>query len=241
MGRGLVWPQQLTITVGYGGDVKTVPVDMRAATATLPGVEGRERPRFVLPNGGGLGYGLFVLDDVSRAYLVDHVEQLPDPLTRGSAWVTLWDNLLEGAVAAPALFDTALRALPSETDEQNVQRILGYAARMYWRFLTAPQRQARAARLETVLRDGLARAATQSQKSAWFNACRDTVISAEGVAWLERVWRRRSGCRGSRWPSRTRSRWRWSWRCAKCRGGRRFSTRSSRGRRTPIAATVWRS
>jgi aminopeptidase N len=127
MGRGLVWPQQLTITVGYGGDVKTVPVDMRAATATLPGVEGRERPRFVLPNGGGLGYGLFVLDDVSRAYLVDHIEQLPDPLTRGSAWVTLWDNLLEGAVAAPALFDTALRALPSETDEQNVQRILGYA------------------------------------------------------------------------------------------------------------------
>jgi hypothetical protein len=163
---------------------------MRTATATVPGVEGRARPRFVLPNGGGLGYGLFVLDDVSRAYLVDHIEQLPDPLTRGSAWVTLWDNLLEGAIPPPALFDSALRALPPESDEQNVQRILGYAGRIYWRFLSPEQRQARGVRFETVLRDGLSRASTQSQKSAWFSAYRDTVLSAEGLAWLERVWRR---------------------------------------------------
>jgi aminopeptidase N len=190
MGRGLVWPQRLTVVAGYDGDVKTVPVDMRTATATVPGVEGRARPRFVLPNGGGLGYGLFVLDDVSRAYLVDHIEQLLDPLTRGSAWVTLWDNLLEGAIPPPALFDSALRALPPESDEQNVQRILGYAGRIYWRFLSPEQRQARGVRFETVLRDGLSRASTQSQKSAWFSAYRDTVLSAEGLAWLERVWRR---------------------------------------------------
>ena len=71
-----------------------------------------------------------------------------------------------------------------------MQRILGYAARTYWRFLPPEQRQARAVRFETVLREGLARAATQSQKSAWFNAYRDTVTTPDGLAWLERVWRR---------------------------------------------------
>jgi aminopeptidase N len=190
MGRGLVWPQQLTVAVGYENEVTSVPVDMRGSTVRVPVAAGRERPRFVLPNGGGLGYGLFVLDDVSRAYLVDHVETLPDPLLRGSAWVTLWDNLLEGAVAPQALFDTALRALPVEADEQNVQRILGYAARAYWRFLSPDERQRRTGRFETVLREGLARATTQSQKSAWFNAYRDTVTTIDGLAWLERVWRR---------------------------------------------------
>jgi aminopeptidase N len=189
LGRGLVWPQRLTVAVGYEGEVASVPVDMRSASVTVR-VERRERPRFILPNGGGLGYGLFVLDDASRTYLVDHVEALPDPLLRGSAWVTLWDNLLEGAIAPPALFDTALRALPVEADEQNVQRILAYTGRMYWRFLSPEQRQSRAVRFESVLREGLARAATQSQKSAWFNAYRDTVTTADGLAWLERVWRR---------------------------------------------------
>jgi hypothetical protein len=69
--------------------------------------------------------------------------------------VTLWDNLLEGAIPPEALFDTALRALPVETDEQNVERILGYAVRAYWRHLAPGQRQARAAGFETALRAGL--------------------------------------------------------------------------------------
>jgi aminopeptidase N len=190
MGRGLVWPQRLIVSIGDEGGVIHVPVDMRGATATVPGVQGRLAPRFVLAGGAGLGYGLFVLDDASRAYLVEHVEQLSDPLLRGSVWVTLWDNMLEGTIAPPALLDAALRALPAESDEQNVQRILGYAARTYWRFLSQEQRQERAGRFETVLRAGLAAAATQSQKSAWFNAYRDTVTSPDGLAWLERVWRR---------------------------------------------------
>jgi aminopeptidase N len=190
MGRGLVWPQQLTVALGYDAGVQNAAVDMRGATVTIPGVNGRARPRFVLPNAGGLGYGLFVLDDVSRAYLVDHVEQLPDPLLRGSAWVTLWDNLLEGAIPPAALFDTALRALPVETDEQNVERVLAYAVRAYWRHLLPGQRQARAVGFEAALRAGLSRASTQSQKAAWFNAYRDTVTTPDGVAWLERVWRR---------------------------------------------------
>jgi aminopeptidase N len=115
---------------------------------------------------------------------------VPDTLTRGAAWVTLWDNLLEGAIAPPAFLDAALRAAPLESDEQNTQRVLGYVTRAFWRFLTPAERTVRAAALEPMLRAGLARAPTQSRKSAWFNAYRDTVLSRDGVAWLERVWRR---------------------------------------------------
>lgn len=190
MGRGLVWPQRLIVSIGDDAGVTHVPVDMRAASAAVPGVAGRARPAFVLASGQGLGYGLFALDDTSRAYLLDHVERLPDALLRGSVWVTLWDNMVEGAIAPPVLLDAALRALPAETDEQNVQRILGYAARAYWRYLSSGDRTARAARLEAVLRAGLSAAATQSQKSAWFSAYRDTAVTPDGLAWLERVWRR---------------------------------------------------
>jgi aminopeptidase N len=44
--------------------------------------------------------------------------------------------------------------------------------------------------LEDALRQGLTRATTQSQKSAWFNAFRDTVLTTDGIQWLERVWAR---------------------------------------------------
>jgi aminopeptidase N len=102
----------------------------------------------------------------------------------------LWDNLLESRVRPEAFFDAALRALPLESDEQNVQRVLSYVARVFWRFLPPPDRLARVAMLEAVLRQGLARGRTQSEKSAWFNAYRDTALSGDALAWIERVWRR---------------------------------------------------
>jgi aminopeptidase N len=156
----------------------------------VPGAAGLPRPLYVLANGGGLGYGLFVLDGDSRTYLLDHIEELPDAVTRGSAWVTLWDNVLDARIPASAFFDSALRALPREGDEQNAQRVLAYVTRVFWRYLTLDERTARGPALEAGLRRGLDRAVTQSQKAAWFNAYRDTALSRDALAWLERVWRR---------------------------------------------------
>ena len=188
--RGLVWPQRLSVALGYSNEVRLVPAAIEGRVTTVAAAVGLERPLYVLPNGGGVGYGLFLLDDASRIYLLEHIEEIPDALTRGSAWVTLWDNLLEGRVRPGAFVDAAVRALPRELDEQNTQRVLAYITRVFWKHFREPDRQARSAALERVLRQGIDRVATQSQKAAWFNAYRDTVLSPSGVAWLERVWRR---------------------------------------------------
>jgi aminopeptidase N len=190
--RHLKWPQRFVVSLGYPDGTRLVPVFLYGDSVRLPAsfVSRLPRPLFVLPNGNGLGYGLFVLDAESRRYLLAHVEDIRDPLTRGSAWVTLWDNLLEGAVLPGAFFDAAMRALPRESDEQNVQRILGYAVRTFWRFLPPETRRARSAEWDALLREGIRRGPTVSQKAAWFNAFRDTVLTPDGVAWLERVWRR---------------------------------------------------
>jgi aminopeptidase N len=188
--RHQVWPQRLTVTLGYPDGLKDLPAYAAGRQVVVPGARRLPRPQFVLPNGGGLGYGLFLLDADSRRYLLEHVSDVPDALTRGSSWVTLWDNMLEGQIAPGVFFDAAMRALPLESDEQNVQRVLSYVVRTFWRFLPTADRASRGRGIESMLRDGLARATTASQKSAWFNAFRDTALSRDGLAWLERVWRR---------------------------------------------------
>jgi len=188
--RGLVWPQRIQVTLGYDDAIRLLPVAIAGRVTEVPAAAGLPRPRYVLPNGAGIGYGLFVLDDRSRTYLLGHIEDVPDALTRGSAWVTLWDNLLEGRVRPGAFIDAALRSLPRESDEQNAQRVLTYVTRAFWKYLPDAERTVRSAALEGALRRGLERASTQSQKAAWFNTYRDTVLSRDGLAWLERVWRR---------------------------------------------------
>jgi aminopeptidase N len=190
LGRGRVWPQKFQVVVGRPGSSESLAADASGPVAELDGVRGRPRPLYVLPSGGGVGYGLFLLDDESRDFLLANVETVPDALTRGAAWITLWDNMLEHRAAPVALVDAAVRALPHETDEQNVQRVLAYLVRAFWKYLPPETRAARGPALESMLRAGIERGRTEGEKAAWFNAYRDTVMSREGLEWLERVWRR---------------------------------------------------
>ena len=185
--RGLVWNQRLQVAVGTPEGVKLLPVSLNAARVDVPAAEGL-RADYVLPNGGGIGYGEFHLDSASLAYLLDHEPDIKDELTRGSAWVTLWDAMLDGEVRPERMLALQLRALPLEPNEQNVQRVLGYLTSTYWRYTKPRERRAQAAHIEAVLKTGLDAAKTTSLKSAYFSALRDTALTPATIAWLTRVW-----------------------------------------------------
>jgi aminopeptidase N len=110
--------------------------------------------------------------------------------------VTLWDALLDGTLTPEAFLDLAAAALPAETDEQLTARVLDYAASAWWKYLRPAERARRALAFEQVLRDGLQRAATVSQKAAWFRALQTTALTPDSVDWLRRVWAKSEGVPG---------------------------------------------
>jgi aminopeptidase N len=184
--RGLLWNQRMTIAVG-GRDVKLIPVHLNAARVEVP--EARGLPaQFVLPNGGGVAYGEFHLDAASLAWLTANLPSIDDELTRASAWVTLYDAMLNAEVTPDAFLSLALRALPVEKNELNVTRILAYLREAYWRYSSPAARARLAPRVESALRLGLDAAATPSLKSVWFSGLRDTAQTAATIEWLTRVW-----------------------------------------------------
>jgi len=188
--KSRLWPQTLEVTVALPEGPRTIDVALTGARAIVKEAVGWPAPAYVLPNGGGWAYGGFVLDRASRDYLAAHVADIPNVLTRGAAWVTLWDALLDRAIPATTFVDTALAAVAVEPDEQSRARILGYAGSAWWRFLGPADRTSRAAAAEATLRAGLERATTAGQKSAWFGAIRRIATTPDTLAWLTRVWDR---------------------------------------------------
>jgi aminopeptidase N len=188
--RGLHWNQELQVVLGFADAATTLPVRMNGGIVDVAAARGLPAPAYVLPSGGGIGYAGFELDPGTITSLLERLPDEADALTRGAAWVTLWDQMLDRRTSPSALADLALRALSQEHDEQNVQRVLGYLQQTYWKFLPAAERSALAPRVEGTLRDGLDRASTSSLKSAWFAALRDTAQSKDTIAWLERIWRK---------------------------------------------------
>jgi aminopeptidase N len=204
--RGVVWPQQLRVAIGglraealaKAGHApqQTILVELNAAEVEVPKAAGLPAPRYVLPAGSGWAYGDFVLDRATLEYLLTNLPDIADPLTRGSAWVTMWDTLLRGGVRPDAFLDLAMRALPRENDEQLTARVLGYAANTWWRFLDADQRHTRAARFESLLREGLGQGSTASQKASWFGTLRTVATTPATVGWLRQVWEKKEEVKG---------------------------------------------
>ena len=195
-GRSLLWNQQLQVALGYEHGARLSTVKLDRSSVEVPRVRDLPLPRYILANGEGVGYGLFKLDPATKQFLLDRLPEIGDGLTRGTAWVTLWDDMLEHGTPPDRLFDLAMRALPQEQQELNVARMLNDSAELFWRFLAADQRQRSAARLESTLRAGMTRSSTTSLKAAYFTAFRRTVTSPEGVAFLERVWREQERVEG---------------------------------------------
>jgi aminopeptidase N len=162
---------------------------LEGAEATIADAVGLPTPTWVLPVGGGLGYGLFALDQATLDHLVAKLHEIPDPLTRGAALVALWESMLEGRVAPDAMMQTLLAALPRETDELTVQQMLDYTRSAFWRYTAADDRTEIAGKLEPVLRAGLDHSKSTASKAAWFSALRSTATTPATLEWLERIWR----------------------------------------------------
>jgi aminopeptidase N len=183
--RGLTWNQHITVAIG-AKENRLLPVHLMGRRTEVPAARGLP-VRFVLPNGGGVAYGEFHLDRASLTWLMSNLPAIDDDLTRGSAWITLWDAVLTRDVTAAAFLDLAIDTLAVETNELNINRILSYVRDAYWRYTAPAARRMLARRLEPVLRTGLANAPTPSLKSVWFSALRDVALTPQTVAWLTLV------------------------------------------------------
>jgi len=190
--RGVTWAEQLDVALGYGDRIEHVPAKLDGTSVDVAGARGRPAPLYVLPNGGGIAYGEIHLDAASRDWLSANLFRIGDPLTRGSAWLSLWDAMLDGELASSRLIELALQSLPLETDEQNIEEILGELRVMYWRFTADSARRALAPRVERVLRTGLDDARTPSLKGAYFAALRNVALTPSTVTWLMAVWQERT-------------------------------------------------
>ena len=187
--QGRQWTQRLELLLAYPDTLRRLPVKLDGPSVEVPEAEGLPAPAFILPDGSGIGYGLFVLDQASLDYLAVRLPEIDDPFVRGIAWVSLWEAMLDGQVDPDRLIDLAVEALPAETDELNIQRILGYLSSAYWRYISTEGRRAWAPDLEALCRRVLdGPPALSTRKAAYFNTFRSIVLTDDGLAYLRAVW-----------------------------------------------------
>ena len=180
------WPQRLEVASATVSGSNICPSRSTAVPTTT--MVGYPAPAWVLPNGRGIGYGEFQLDERSRGWLLENLPDIPDALTRGSAWITLWDSMLGGEIEPDDLLSLATRALPLENNELNLQRILTYIERLFWVFMSAEARASQAKSLGAMLRASLGSVTSASAKAALFACLRSVAMTDTMLDWLRGLW-----------------------------------------------------
>jgi aminopeptidase N len=183
-----VWEQPLGVTIGTGSETFTSDLRLEETSASLEASLGGREPDFVLVNGGGAGYGLFRLTPESRDHLLAELPSVGEPIPRAVAWLSLWDELLEGAVQPTEFLDLAHRAIEVESEELLLSRMLSDLETAYWRFLTPQERDSWAPVLERMLWAGLLEAPTSTLKASLFRTYARLGLTAEAVTRLEAIW-----------------------------------------------------
>ncbi|MFN6962594.1 MAG: M1 family metallopeptidase [Pyrinomonadaceae bacterium] len=82
-------------------------------------------PRFVFPNHQDYGYGIFLLDDKSRDYVLKNIQNEKDDFLRSMMWGSLWDSVREGELDPREYVELAIKNIGVEKDELTIQTILG--------------------------------------------------------------------------------------------------------------------
>jgi aminopeptidase N len=94
------------------------------------------------------------------------------------------------------LLEAALRALPAESDELVAQQLTGLIRGTYWRWLDDSTRRAVAPEVERVLWATLERAPNAGRKGSLFGTIIGVTLTDDGLARLERIWRKREVPKG---------------------------------------------
>ncbi|WP_201979736.1 M1 family aminopeptidase [Hymenobacter rubidus] len=195
-GSARQWPQQFEVLIGYaGGRTERQLVRMSQADTTL---WLDKYPQRILFNSDGLGYGVFPVAPrmavgaatvPGRQLYQPEITNVPDPVARASAYVNLYENMLNGQVITPLeLLTTYRQALAREPEELNLKLLTGQASAIFWQFLTPAQRQAVGPGLEADLWAALLKNPAPNSKKQLFKTYQSVALSKAAQARLYQIW-----------------------------------------------------
>lgn len=145
---GGAWPGKVRVRLGYEeGDDVVFDVTFSGHRTVVEQAAGLPAPAVVFPNDGDYGYGLFLPDSASAAWMLDHAAGIDDDLRRAMAWGALWDLVREARLAPELYVERVLAALPAERDEQIAGVILSRALDALERYVPPGEAQERLQRL----------------------------------------------------------------------------------------------
>ncbi|CAI9683819.1 aminopeptidase [Elizabethkingia anophelis] len=188
-----LWPQEFQISLFYPDKIEKVDVKFSEKQQDIPELKGMLKPLFVLQNSSGIGYGVFNVDND----LISGFSLIKDPVSRASAYISLYENMLGGSGITPQeLLHFFAGQLQKESTELNLRLITGYISGIYWGFLTESIRNKESESLENIVWNALQKQAAVNNKKNLFDCYQGIFRSRKAYDNLYTIWKSQTAPQG---------------------------------------------
>ena len=186
-GSGRKWPQTINSLI--------ISENERIGTRLVPGdrssyVETLSKPLAIIPDTAGVAYGNFIFDEATAERILNLVDEIADPLTRGVIWINAWENLLGGRLDAGRFYKAALNSALHEKNELLRNYLTGRVSAIFWNHLDNDLRKEKGIESEELIWERMMESADPAIKRSWFNLYRNIAISDQGLEKLYNIWQK---------------------------------------------------
>jgi aminopeptidase N len=189
--EGGAWPMRVKLLLAHASappEVLTVTLNERGETRVKEAL-GRRRPLYVFANYEDYGYGLFLLDEKSRDYVLENLGAVRDAFLRALLWGALWDSVREAELAPARYVELAIKLIPQERDEVTAQGVLARAQTAFNRYLGDAERRKLALPLERALSERMLNAESVGLRITSFRAFQGIAATKEARETLKKILR----------------------------------------------------
>lgn len=156
----------------------------------------RSKPRAIIPNYQDYGYGIFLMDEKSKKYVLENIQNEKDEFLRTMMWGSLWDSVREAELDPKAYVELVIKNLGTENDEVTISTLLGRVSTAMNYYITrrpAANDSDLAVRLESLLLARLQTAKTLGQKLTFYRAFLNTASTDNARKILKEILREGAG------------------------------------------------
>ncbi len=180
-----IWTQHVEIALVYPDHIKELSLNISQEIQQVIEAKGLPKPEYILFNSSGIGYGVWPTDPA----MLPKVYSLKSPVMRASAYISLYENMLNGRGLKPQeLLDLFTAGLQQETNALNLNLMLGYMNTIFWTYTTDKFREAHAADLEDKIWKAMDAQTVGNNKKLLFKAYQNMFLNRTAYDKLESVW-----------------------------------------------------
>jgi aminopeptidase N len=185
-GSDKLWTQSFKIGLVYENEIKTLNVTISDKEFEFTEAVGLEKPKQIIYNYNGFGYGIFPVDKNT----IQYYSNIKDDLARGYAYINLYENFLSKKITARKAFAAFLNGLLVEKNELVTNYLSGRISSMYWSFFNQEERTRVQQDLEQQVLALLNSDISKNLKRTVFGLYRSIAISQKGKETLYQIWKK---------------------------------------------------